>query len=816
MPTLPSKLLQDFAHDLQFALRQLRRSPLFAVTIVATFALGIAANTAVFSVMDALVLRPLAVPQMDHVVTVAEQRGTEHPQAVSFADYQDYRQQSHAFSQLAARAGSYLTLTRSGQSEHVQATRASSNLFELFSIQPMLGRTFAAGEDQPGRDGEAVLTHAFWQSHFGSRSDAIGKAIVLDGRPYTVVGIMPQSFDHVDFTDLWLPLALSPQLRNDRTVRDYALTGRLRNGVTADAAAEELNAIAAGIARRYPLSNQGWKVRVRRLVETINGDLTATFTRIILAATWLLMLVVCANISNLQFARTLRRAPEMAVRSALGSSRRRLLRQLMVESLVQSMLGALGGLLLGRVALHYIVAAMPPQVSRFLAGWSDIHLSLRTFAYSLAVAMAAGLLAGLAPAFAGMRVNLVEQLKVGSRSVSASGRSHTWRNVFAGAQIMVATALVAGAACIAASMYTMLHATARFAPRHALIFNAYLPKAHYPTPAQQAAFLRDSLDRLRTVPGVRDAEFTTALPYNNTGVWWQDLTIVGDPALPGQTRSTQRLTVSPGYFRSLSLSLLRGRLFSPTDGMDAPRVAIISERLAQQYFGDQDPVGHSIQLGKDQELTAPAIVVGVVADVIYAWVDQKPQPAVYLSSTQFPASDGTYLLRADGDPLPLAPAVRRALAGLDSTVPIDPPETYEQFLHAALIGLWYVAVMLGADAGIALLLCGIGIFGVMANLVTERTHEIGIRIAVGADRSAVMLLLLRRSLMVTTLGLAAGLLLALQVGRVLSNILEGVQGLQLFILLAAALTVALISLLAGFIPARRAAAVDPIEALRAE
>ena len=816
MATPIPKLLQDFVQDLHFALRQLRRSPLVAATIIVTFAVGIAANTAIFSVMDALVLRPLAVPNLDRVVTVAEQRGAESPQSVSFADYQDYRQRNHAFAELAARHGVNLTLTLSGQSEHVKAERATGNLFKLFRIEPQLGRNFAAGEDQPGRDGEAVLTHAFWQSHFGGRSNAIGQNIVLDGRPYTVIGVMPQSFDHVAFTDLWLPLALSPQQQNDRASRNYTLVGRLQSGVTVAAASAELNAIAATIGRQSPLTNQGWTVRVRRLVETINGDLTPTFTRIILAATLLLMLVVCANISNLQLARTLRRAPEMAVRSALGSSRLRLVRQLLAESLVQSMLGAVGGILLARVALRADLAAMPPQVSRFLAGWSDTHLSIRALAYSIAVAVAAGLLAGVAPALAGMRVNLLEQLKLGGRSVSGSGRSHRLRSIFAGAQIMLATALVASAACIAASMYSMLHATAQFAPRQALTFAAYLPKSHYATPVRQAAFVRDSLDRLRTLPGVRSAAFTTALPYNNTGVWWQDLKIVGDAVLPGQSRTTQRLTVSPGYFGVLGLPLVRGRLLSTSDGMDAPPVAVISERLARLYFGDKDPIGHRIQLGKPPDQTVPARIVGVVADVVYAWTDQTPQPAVYLSSAQFPTDSGTYFLRSDGDPMGLAAAARGALVAMDSTVPIDPAQTYAQFLHESLIGLWYVAVMLAVDAGIGLLLCALGIFGVMANLVTERTHEIGIRFAVGADRSAVMRLLLRRSLTITGLGLFAGLVLALQMGRLLTGILEGVQGLQSVILLTAVCTVALISVLAGYIPARRAGAIDPGQALRVE
>ncbi len=675
MPTPISKLLQDLASDIRFAARQLRRSPLFAVTVIATFALGIASNAAVYSVMDASVLRPLAVPQLEHVVSIAEQRGTEYPSQVSFADYRDYGQGSHAFAQFAARAGAYLTLTRSGGSEHVQAERSTTNVFSLYRIQPQLGRTFAPGEDQPGRDAEAILTHAFWQSHFGGRPDAIGQALVLNGRPYTVVGVMPRSFDHVDFTDLWLPLALSPQQASDRTDRRYTMTGRLRDGVTPAAAAGELSTIAVRIAKQYPQTNGGWHVRVRPVVETINGDLTPIFTRIMLAATLLLMLVVCANISNLQFARTLRRAPELAVRSALGSSRQRIVRQILVESLLLSLLGASAGLLLARAWLRFIMAAMPPEVSRFLAGWSDIHLSARALAYTAGVAVASGLFADLAPALAGMRVNLLQQLKAGGRSVSGSAKAGRLRNIFAGAQIMLATALVAGAACVAASMYSMLHAAQQFAPSHALVFRAYLPASHYPEARQQSAFLHDSLDRLRALPGVRSAEFTTALPYNNSGLWWQDFAIVGDPALPGQTRNTQRLTVSPGYFRSFGIHPVRGRSLSPSDGMDSPPVAVISQRLARLYFGDKDPIGHGIQLGKAPELTPPVTVVGVVADVIYTWTDQTPQPAVYLSSAQFPADSGTYVVRSDGDPLALAAPARRALAALDSTVPVDPSQS---------------------------------------------------------------------------------------------------------------------------------------------
>jgi putative ABC transport system permease protein len=835
------KLFRELRQDIRFTLRQLRTYPVFSAIVIATFAVGIAANTATFSVMDALVLRPLAVPDLNRVVTVAELHGggggfSDLGKPVSFADYRDDREQSRSFTdpggavQLAARSQGEMTLTGLGGSERggsaqVRAARATVNLFALYRMEPLLGRGFAAGEDEPGRDGEVVLTYAFWQTHFGGRPEAVGEAMVLDGRAYTVVGVMPASFDHVAFSDVWLPLALTPAERNDRSARNLTVVGRLAGGATVASATEELDVIAAGIGRRSPATNQNWTVRVRPLVETINGEYTPTYTRIILLATLLLMVVVCANISNLQFARTVRRAPEMAMRCALGSSRSRIVRQLLVESVTQSLLGVVVGLGLAQLLLHLIVTSMPAQVSRFLAGWDSIGLNGRTLGYSVGVAVVAGVLAGLAPALVGMRVNLVEQLKLGSRSVAGAARSHRLRNLLAGAQVMLATALVAGAALIAASMYSMLRQTMRFAPQQSLLMKAYLPPAQYGAAEKQAAFLRDSIARLGGLPGVRSAEFTTALPYNNTGVWWQEMAVLGEQALPGESRTTQRLMVSPGFARSMGIPLLQGRFLSPSDAMTTLPVAVISQRLARQYFAGKNPLGAKIVLGTGAtagtgtEVTAPLTVVGVVGDVIYTWVDQTPQPAVYLSVGQFPATAGTYILRTDGDPRTLetleVPA-RQTLAALDATVPVNDVETYAAFLHESLIGLSYAASMLAADAGIALLLCGLGIFGVMANLVTERTQEIGIRFAMGADRGAVLRLMLRRSLVITAVGVVAGCLLSLEVNRVLASLLEGVRGLQGLILLAATLIVAGISVLAGYLPARRAAGVDPALALHAE
>ena len=806
--------LDRLGGDFRSSLRRLRRSPLFALTTVVTFALGIAANSAIFSVMDALVLRPLAVPRLDRVVSVAEQRGSEYPSSVSLPDYLDFVEGAHGLAQLAAATQEYATLTLGGESNHVQLNRCTPNFFSVFQIQPQLGRIFAAGEDQPGHDNEAVLTHAFWQAHFGANAAALGREIVLDGRSYTVVGVMPQSFDHVAYADLYLPLAPTPAQRHDRKSRWYTRRGRLRDRTSVAAAGAELNGIAAGIARQSPRTNAGWTVFVRPLVQTINGDLTPTFMRLTLAATVLLMLVVCANISNLQFAYTLRRAPELAMRFALGSTRRRLLRGILIDSLTQSLLGAVAGIALSAVLLHVILAQMPARIERLIAGWSDIHLDGRTLLYSTAVAVAAGLVAGLAPAMAGARVELLEQLKAGGRSVSGSRSSHRLRNLLSGAQVMLAIGLVAGAACIAASMNTVLSAARKFDPTHALVFDAYLPATRFATPARQSAFLQESVERLRALPGVGSVTFTTGLPYNNTGVAWRDLAIAGDPAMPGEARTTQQITVEGDFFRSFGLRLQEGRYLLPSDQQEQPLVAVISERFARRYFGERKPLGRQIQLGRAPDQTAPATIVGVVDDVLYPWTDQVPQPAVYLSAGQVPPASGSFLIRTSGDPLLLAAPARAALASIDRGAPVDPAETYATYLHESLIGLSYVAAMLAADAAIALVLCGIGLFGVMANLVTERTHEIGIRFAIGAGRSSILLLLMRRCLAILGFGALGGLVLAFGVGRVLSNILENMRQAQPEILGVSVLLVGLLGAAAGYLPARKAAAIEPNEALR--
>ena len=363
----------------------------------------------------------------------------------------------------------------------------------------------------------------------------------------------------------------------------------------------------------------------------------------------------------------------------------------------------------------------------------------------------------------------------------------------------------------------MLNAAGRFQPEKVLMFHAYLPAARYETAPKQSAFFASSLDRLRALPGVRSAVFATALPYNNEGVWWQGVTIPGDPALPGQTRNTQRLTVSPDFFSSFGLRTVQGRSLASSDTLDHPLVAVVSRRFAAEYFGTRDPIGRQIQLGKDTtDLTPPATIVGVVEDVIYTWVDQVPQPAVYFSAAQMPSTSGTFVLRTEGDPLSLAVPARRALANLDSTLPVDTPETYATYVHESFVGLSYMAVMLAADAAIALFLSGIGLFGVMANLVTERTHEIGIRFAVGAGRGSILALLMRRTLAVTSIGLGGGVVLAVAVGRVLTGTLQNVRAEQGQIILGTGLLVVLISLLAEDIPARPATTVDPGEALRAQ
>ena len=801
--------------DVCYAWRQLLKSPGFAITAVLTLAIGIGANTAIFSSMDAVVLRPLAVPDLNRVVTIAEQNASGGYEQVALANYEDWIRQSRSFEELSVRTSDSRSMTRAGDAAQVQVALTSASIFSVLRVQAALGRVYLENECQPGRDSVAVLNYAFWKQHFGGDPSVLGRQIELDQRAYTVIGVLPKSVQYPPEADVFLPFAPTPQQLGNRNAHDYLVTGRLRQGVALKQAQAEMRTIAERLSKDYPATNLGWTVKVEPLLDGINGDLTPLYYRLLMGATLFVLLVVCANIANLQFARGIERLPEIAMRTALGASRARIMRQLLTENILLALIGAAGGLVFGAVYLHFTLIAMPERIARYMAGWSHISLNGRALAFSLLLAATAGILAGFAPAIEMLRVNLLDQLKAGSRGTIGSGRSHRLRNIFAALQISLAVALVIGAALMSKGMWSLLHIADVYQPKQMLTFNVSLPVARYDTPQKLAGWYADSLAKLRALPGVTRAEVTGALPYSDNG-WNRQVNIENRPVMPGKIQDALNLPVSAGYFSAMHIRLISGRGFTNSDSLGSLPVAVVSRRFVAQYFPGENPVGHRIRMGRPDSRNPWLTIVGVAEEAPYTLWDQTPYSAVYMSVAQVPPTGVTYAVMTNGDPLALADSARKALAGLDPMLPLNTVETYAQVIHDSLIGLMYAAFMLSIDALIALLLAAIGIFGVMANLVGERTREIGVRLAMGARREDVLRLILRRASWLTAAGVGSGLLLAFALAHLVANLLRGVRPDDPVVFATITAVIAAIALGSSWIPAHRAAHVDPMQALRSE
>ncbi len=811
--------MNTFWQDLRYAVRRLAKSPGFTVAAVLTLAIGIGINTALFSNMDAVVLHPLAVPQLDRVVSVGEQEdrnpSTVDYMPVALPDYEDWVRQSHSFESLAVRKEEDRTLTGAGDAAHVEAAVTSANFFSVLRATPLLGRVYSENETQRGQDAEAVLSYGLWQLQFAGDPSVLGRTIELDQRKYTIVGVMPKSMQYPSLADVYLPFAPAAEQIADRKAHNYLVTGRLREGVTLKQAQAEMKTIAGHIAASYPATNAGWSVHVETLLAGINGPYTPLYYKMLMGATLFVLLVMCANIANLQLARGIALRPEIAMRTALGARRIRIVRQLLTENILLSALGTAGGILVAQLYSHYLMASMPERVARYMAGWSNTELNRRAIAFSILLACGSGLVAGMAPALEALRVNLVDQLKAGSRSAIGSGRAHRLRNLFAVAQISLAVALVIGAALMTKGMTAYLHAADQYEPNRMLTFHLDLPLVRYDTPQKQAAWYADSLANLRSLPGVTYAELTTALPYNDIG-WVQDMTIENRPVAPGKFEGALRLPVSEGYFAELKIPIVEGRGFNGGDSLTTKPVAVVSQRFAQEYFPGQNPIGRRLRMGRKDSHDPWLEIVGVAKETSYSLWDSTPYAAVYMDSLQVPPTGTLYAVTTTGDPLALVPAARKALASLDPQLPLNTVETYTQRQNDNLTGLIHASVLLALDGLIALLLASIGIFGVMANMVGERTREIGVRLALGASYRDVLRLVMRRATVLAGIGLGVGLVMAFMLARLVANLLRGVRPDDPVVFASIACAIGAITLFASWIPARRAARVDPMIALRDE
>ena len=801
--------------DIQYAMRQLRKSPGFTITVIATLAAGIGVNVAIFSSMDAVVLRPLAVPAMNRVVVVAEQQQKRRESdAVSLANFEDWTRESRSFESLSAFRTNDFTLTGAGDAARITAAIVTPGFFPVLRAQAFLGRLFDESEYQTGRDAVVVLNYRFWQDHFGSNPDVVGHKVQLDQREYIIIGVLPKAMQYPPATEVFLPYAPTAAQLAERGKHDNLVLGRLRDGVTLREAQSEMGVISNRLAKAYPGTNQGWTARVEPLLDDINGDMTPLYFKLILGAALFVLLVVCANVANLQLARGVSRRPEIAMRSALGAGRRRILRQLLTENILLAMFGAAGGITFAALYLHITLITMPARVARYIPGWYNTSVNRRALVFSIVIAIGAGIVCGIAPAFDALRIRLVDQLRAGSRQSTGSRRSRL-RSIFAVAQISLAVALVIGAALMAKGMNAMFHQADKYSPEKVLTLRVNLPIKRYDAPEKQAAFYAGVLERLRALPGASRVEISGALPYNDTG-WEREFGIENRPAMPGAMQQAVYLAVSEGYFDALHIRLLNGRGFGQGDSTHSVPVALISRKLASSYFNGENPIGRRIRMGDNKSTDPWLTVVGVVDEVNYSLWEEYVRPAVYVSAAQNPLTQSTFAIFTDREPLSLAGAARKAVASIDPSLPVDPVETYHDLVRDDLVGLMYASVMLSVDALVALLLSAIGVFGVMANLVGERTREIGVRLAMGATKQDVLALILRRASWLTGVGVVAGLVLAFILSHLVSNLFRGVQPGDPVIFTSVTTVIIGVAFAASWLPARQASRVDPVEALRAE
>ncbi len=815
--TRPGAIMNNFLQDIKYAARMLGKHPGYTALAVIALALGIGANTAIFSLSYALLEKPVAVPDATGLYAIEDMR-PENPgiyQGISPANFLDLKQQARSFSDWATTQWYDTNISGEGTPERVQGFRVSANFFDVLKARPLHGRTFLPGEDTAGREHIAVIGYGLWSRRFASDPGIVGKTVRLEGQPYEIVGVMPKGFDYPLTADVWMPHALTPRDQKERASRSLDAIARIQPGVSRNQAQAEMSTLMARLLEQYPDDNKGWSTKVLTIREKISGNLTAEYMAMLMGAVAFVLLIACANVANLQLARATGRFREVAVRVALGASRWRVVRQLITESVMQSMLAVLLGLVFAYWSLDIIRSNFPPDVRKFVPGIEIMGLDWATFTYSFTIALLAGVLAGLMPALHVSRPNLNESLREGARGTSAGRGRHFMRNALVVAEVALALVLLVGSGLMVHGVGAIRTQHDAMQPSSLLTFQVNLPDAKYAEMAPRVQFFEQALERLKAIPGVQTAALGRSVPFNDdfsSGAF----SIEGQPAQIGETRIAQFQYVNEEWFKTLHIPLRDGRTFTYADGSGAPLVAVISQRLAKQHFPNQNPLGKRIKFGRDAAESPWRTIVGVVDDVQYNWFERLPRPALYVPSRQAARQLMQFALRAGGDPLVLTDAVRKAITAVDPDMPIYRVKTHTQVIHESVTGITYVAVMMSVLGVIALVLASVGLYGVMAYAVTERTHEIGVRMALGAKTADVLRLVLARGLTLTTIGLAIGLALSYGLANLLANLIVGVSATDLTTFGGVVALLGAVAFAATYIPAQRATQVDPLIALRYE
>jgi putative ABC transport system permease protein len=818
--------METLWQDVRYGLRMLRRNPGFAVVAILTLAIGIGANVAIFGVINGVLLRPLPFPESQRLVTIWETdanrnviRGTASP-----AEFLDWQEMQRSFENLSGWRGLYFTITRTGEPERVWGSEVSNNFFRMLRVSPAMGRDFGPDDEQPGHEPVAILTDSLWRQHFGGDQSIIGKTIELDGKPATVVGVLPKGFTLYGTSpqfDIWRPFEFD-RTKLDRQDHELVVFGRLRPGVTIAQAQTDMHSIQDELKRRYPDIDQKNGLRVAgfhdELVSSIRPGLL-----ILLAAVAFLLLIASANVANLLLARAATREREIALRASLGAARGRIFRQLLTESVVLAFIGAAAGIVLAYGGLHVLRAFLPPPSGRGQIPHAEfIRIDGTVLAFTIAIAFVASIVFGLAPSVQIARTQLYESLKEGGRGTTGGRRSHLTRSALIVSEVGFSLVLLIGASLLVRSFSAMVSEDLGFNSANVLTVQTFLSTAHYPTTQSVVNFYKDVLGRVTAAPGVESASAVNFLPLTGWNAFC-NFEIEGRPVSSTDEQPTTQYRVSDWrYLKTMGIALREGRDFERSDGPDAQGVAIVNETLARRYWPNEDAVGKQIRLifpatrqPWDAEPRAGWLtVVGVAADARdWAW-GQPKEAQMYLPYLQDPSRMMHFAVRSKADPGQVTSEIRQAVELVDPNQPVTDVQSMDGYLAIAVAQKRLNMSLLAFFAIIAGTLAAIGIYGVMGYAVEQRSHEIGIRMALGAEPSDVLGMIVRDGMRLAAIGLALGVIASLVAMKYLESQLYGIKARDPLTFLGVGAALALVALAACYIPARRATKVDPLTALR--
>jgi len=805
--------------DARYGARMLRKNPGFTAVVVLTLALGIGANSAIFCIVNAVLLRSLPYSDPNQLVLMFNVP-LQQPDALSSISYRDFtlcREQNRVFSEMAGNAFHDLTLTGAGEPSIVNAAAVTPEIFPLLNAKPLAGRTLMPEDGKQGAAPVAVLNENLWRSRFSSNPALIGQSITLDKRSFTVVGILPASFRYPDGAprqDVWIPVAQDPlfgPLVSQPGVRVVVGIGRLKPGVSLAQAQAEMDILGARLAKEFPAQDSGFTIRIQPYRQAMVGNVKSPLL-ILLGAVGLLLLIACANIANLLLSRGTSRAREIAMRIALGAGRARIVWQLLTESALLGLLGGFAGVLLAASTIWSLRPFLPSEVIQI----SPIHVGGPVLVFALLLSLAAVLAFGLAPALLATPSNLQRNFKEGGDRTGQRGGQHL-RSFLAIAEISLAMVLLVAGGLLMRSFALVTSVNPGFDPTNVIEAEVSLPQFQYSTPQQWTAFSNELLARLHAQPGLRDSALAAPLPMDRQGQANLGFSIVGNPPLPpGKSNTADYTTVSPDYFRVMRIPLLRGRLFSGQDSSSKPNVAIISEMLAQRYFPNQDPIGRQMRFGFPPNSNVPREIIGVVGDLRDVALSRPPGPMMYVPFAQAPLYGGEVVVRSSSSASSVAAGIRQTVRSIDKDLPVTDVESFPEAVGASVVQERFRTLLMSSFSGIALILAAVGIFGVISYSASQRTHEIGIRMALGAQQGNVLRLILGQGTKLALLGLGAGTAAALPLTHLMAGLLYGVSATDPLTFGAVGIVLLGVAVTACYIPARRAMRVDPMVALRHE